>query len=165
MLKLSGGLFIILSFTIYGILVSLRQKKRCESLKNLIRCAKYISLETAYRKTRCEIILKEASILFSLPFLDEVKNSMKEIGIHISFKNALKNHSQDMSLTDEDIKAAYSLSSLFSYSENEQTNAANSAIKLLELSLNHAKTTYDNKAKLIRSGSLLFGILIAVLLF
>lgn len=165
MLKLSGSIFIILSFTFYGISASLKQKKRCESLKNLMRCAKYITLEVSYRKTRCELILKEAAMLFHLPFLEDVKNSMKESGIYSSFKTALERHSQSMALNDEDIKAACSLSSLFSYSEDEQTNAANSVLKLLELSFNNAKTTYDTKSKLIRSGSLLCGILIAVLLF
>lgn len=163
MLKLIGSIFIIVSFTLYGIIKTLSLKKRCESLKLLIRCTNYIGTEILYSKKRCEVILSEASRSFSLPFLKDASESVRKHGIDAAFRMSLENSYYAMSLKDSDIGIVCGITSLFR--SNEDTKRCTSAVvKLLELALNDADTVYTKNERLLKSGCILCGILICILL-
>lgn len=164
MVKLTGCLLIITAFSSFGIIRTRLSKRRCNTLEILIRCVKRMGAEASFSGKRAELILTEAALEYKLPVLRQASGLLSSLGTKSALSTAFTANKEKLSLTSSDIRYASSIHSIFDYSGKEQQENISMVIKLLELSYNDAKNSYEKNARLYKSGGVLCGLLTAILL-
>lgn len=164
MFKFIGSIIVVSVFSVFGIIRTSAEKRRYKNLEILIRCVKRMGTEANFTGKRAEIILTEAAIEYKLPVLRQAAKHLMTHGIKTALSDAFTQNKDKLFFTNDDVKYASLIYTIFNYSGKEQLESISTVLKLLELSYNDAKDLYLKNARLYKSGSILCGLLTAVLL-
>lgn len=161
------GLVLIISVTLtVGNILSLRLKKRWQSLDKMIRALEYIKHDICIMDRKMETVLKNADRRFDMcgVFLNTEKEYIEK-GIKTAWEESIVNSTDSLCLKKDDIEVLKDFGeNLGKTCADDQRENIDSVILRLRINLNSAKEDYNKNGMLFRKCSVLAGLMLAIML-
>lgn len=166
-MKLVGAVIIFLSCLIIGFRESDRLKKRTAYLKNVQTALNLIETEISFGKNHLKRIFEgieksaDCCGLFS-----ETAENIEKSGIKKSWNKSLSDKKDELCLKNDDLEALMTLGNQLGMTDAEnQIKNIRYIRELLEKNAQEAEGEYNRLGRLYRSGGIMAGLLLILLLF
>lgn len=165
-MKLVGATVIFIVCAYAGFSLSDRLKKRCVYLRNVCTALNLLETEIAFGGSRLkQAFIRLDSAADTRGLFKTAAEKTEELGIKRAWQESVEEKQEELRLTEKDTEVLKSLGGRLGMTDTEnQIKNISYAKKQLEAQISQAEGEYERTGRLYRSGGILVGLFLILIL-